>query len=425
MYPNNKQKIIQEFDDQYIFEFIDEIRTSKARSHLNSYLSPFVPDELKHESSNAKKYGVKTRQRFCRALKGNLDGYFANAQNHRKKISAKEKAFGTLYSILTLWLASNPEFSDTLVEEYISIKKIDKEKFDIGDIDFLKFLCKKNKEYLISKETIELFYKFGTIIPTPELDKLIENCRSRLEIIGKLRNEKNLNMDATKYEAEIEVKDELIKTLKKEVDDQNSELKFYQDENNKLEQRIKHFKNTDIDKMKDNFKKHLAQKDDEISELKAQLEDYDEIVTQNEKLQAANNTLERYRKLSIRDFHSQIENKEFRKTLKHLILSDEKTSKLVIRKLNLQEELLLEADIICKQKLKDENYELEKLKEQKELLTLEIAEIQKEKDDYVKKPKVPLMILNEENFKEDFRFKLNKTENDYDFKLHEKLKMIT
>lgn len=422
MYPNNKQKIIQEFDDQYIFEFIDEIKISKARSRLNSYLAPFVPDELKHESSNAKKYGIKTRQRFCRALKGNLDGYFANTQNHRKKISAKEKAFDTLYSILTLWIDSNPEFSDILVEEYKSIKKTDKEKIDVCDIDFLKFLCKINKEYLISKETIESLYKFGTLVPTPELDNLIQNCKTRLEIIGALRISKKQDIDASKYETELEVKNKQIDTLYKEIEHKKFELNFYQDENSKLQQQIKHFENTDIDKMKDNFKTHLRQKENEVNELKAQLEDYDEIVSQNEKLQVANKTLEGYRKFAIREFYSQMEDKKFRKTLKHLILSDDKTSKLVIKKLNLQEELLLEADIIYNQKLKDENYELEKLTEQKELLILEIAEMQKEKDGYRKKPKVPLMILNEENFKEDFRFKLNKAENDYDFKLHEKLK---
>ncbi|MBP3923976.1 hypothetical protein J6E39_01885 [bacterium] len=428
-YPNEKVKIIQSFEDKYIINFLDEIKNGPGRSCLIKILSPFVPTHLKHESDNSKKFGLETKERFCKALKG--IGRFTNSTN-RKKTLPENGAFEMLSTIYSLFMETNSEFSLTFIEEYISLKKIEKSNFDIGDIDFLKFLIKKNKEFLISKETIDIFYNFGPIIPSPELNKLIHNCKTRLDIIEHLHKSQTSHQEIVQYEAKLNHKDELISSLNQEIEDKNLELDFYQEENNKLQKQIKQFEHTNIDKMKQNFEKQLSKKEIEIDELKAQLEDYDEIVSQNEKLQVTNKTLEQYRKLDIRDFHAQMENKEFRKFLKHLILSDEKTSKLVIRMLNLKEELLLEADKLYEQKFIDVNIELEELNKQKEQLLIDISSMETQKSSYVAEKglnfnqgiyqKASMMLIDDEEFKEEFRFELNKAENDYDFKLHEKLK---
>lgn len=429
-YPNEKIKIIQRFEDKYIINFLDEIKNREIRSLLNKALSPFIPEELKHENDNARKYGSKTKNRFCLALKGDLEGFFADTKCN-KKISPKDKALQTFSEIYKLWIKANPEFSKTYIEEYLSLREIEKGKFDIGDIDFLKFLLQKNKEYLISKETIEKFYDFGPIVPSPELNKLINNCKTRLDIIEHLHKSQISYQEIVQYETKLNQKDELIRSLNQEIEDKNLELDFYLEENSKLQKQIKQLEHTNIDKMKQNFEKQLSEKEIEINELKAQLEDYDEIVLQNEKLQVTNKTLEQYRKLDIRDFHAQIENKEFRKFLKHLILSDEKTSKLVVRMLNLKEELLLEADKLYEQKFIDANIELEELNKQKEQLLNDISTTKSKKISYVAEKnysnqevlqKTSVMLIDDEEFKEEFRFELNKIENDYDFKLHEKLK---
>ncbi len=430
-YPNEKIKIIQGFEDKYIINFLDEIKKREIRSRLNTALSPFIPEELKHENDNAKKYGKKTKNRFCIALKGELEGFFADTKRS-KRVLPRDKAFQTLFEIYGLWIEANPEFSKTYIEEYLSLREIEKGKFDIGDIDFLKFLLQKNKEYLISKETIEKFYDFGPIVPSPELNKLINNCKTRLDIIEHLHQSQISYQEIIQYETKLNQKDELISSLNQEIEDKNLELDFYLEENSKLQKQIKQLEHTNIDKMKQNFEKQLSRKEIEIDELKAQLEDYDEIVLQNEKLQVTNKTLEQYRKLDIRDFHAQMENKEFRKFLKHLILSDEKTSKLVVRMLNLKEELLLEADKLYEQKFIDVNMKLEELNKQKASLLDEISDIKTQKSSHAAEkslnfnqeilPKSSRMLIDDEEFKEEFRFELNKAENDYDLKLHEKLK---
>lgn len=426
-YPNEKIKIIQGFEDKYIINFLDEIKDGSGRSILNKILLPFVPAKFRHENDNSKKFGLETKERFCKALKGN--GCFTNPTG-RKKTLPENGAFEMLAVIYSLWMASNNAFSKIYLE-YLSLRKIEKDKFDIGDINFLKFLLQKNKEYLISQETIEKFYDFGPIVPSPELNKLIQNCKTRLDIIEHLQKSQTSHQEIVQYEAKLSHKDELISSLNQEIEDKNHELDFYQEENSKLQKQIKQFEHTNIDKMKQNFEKQLSKKEIEIDELKAQLEDYDEIVSQNEKLQVTNKTLEQYRKLDIRDFHAQMENKEFRKFLKHLILSDEKTSKLVVRMLNLKEELLLEADKLYEQKFIDINMELEELNKQKANLLDEISDIKTQKSSYVAEKsfnfnqeittKTSVMLIDDEEFKEEFRFELNKAENDYDFKLHKKL----
>ena len=239
-YPNEKIKIIQEFEDKYIINFLDEIKKRETRSRLNTALSPFIPEELKHESDNAKKFGKKTKNRFCIALKGTLEGFFADAKRS-KRVLPKDKAFQTLFEIYVLWIEANPEFSNTFFEEYTSLKKIEKDKFDIGDIDFLKFLLQKNKEYLISKETIEKFYDFGPIVPSPELNKLIHNCKTRLDIIEHLHKSQISHQEIVQYDAKLNHKDELISSLNQKIEDKNHELDFYQEENSKLQKQIKQF----------------------------------------------------------------------------------------------------------------------------------------------------------------------------------------
>ena len=53
-YPNEKIKIIQGFEDKYIINFLDEIKKREIRSRLNTALSPFIPEELKHMATSIK-----------------------------------------------------------------------------------------------------------------------------------------------------------------------------------------------------------------------------------------------------------------------------------------------------------------------------------------------------------------------------------
>ena len=119
-YPNEKVKIIQSFEDKYIINFLDEIKNGPGRSCLIKILSPFVPTHLKHESDNSKKFGLETKERFCKALKG--IGRFTNSTN-RKKTLPENGAFEMLSTIYSLFMETNSEFSLTFIEEYISLKK--------------------------------------------------------------------------------------------------------------------------------------------------------------------------------------------------------------------------------------------------------------------------------------------------------------
>jgi len=197
-YSEEKVKIIRKYNDEYIINFIDEIKNREMRGHLNKILIPFVSDELKHENDNTKKFGKKTKGRFCKALKGNLEGFFADPKRS-KKISPEEKALETLPLVYAIWVNANQALSKT-IDEY---KKIEKKN---DDIDLLRFLCKKNKEYLISKETIKKFYDFGPIVPSSELNKLIENCKTRLDIIQYLNKKPVSATEIARYEAELNSK---------------------------------------------------------------------------------------------------------------------------------------------------------------------------------------------------------------------------
>ena len=168
----------------------------------------------------------------------------------------------------------------------------------------------------------------------------------------------------------------IIENLQTQIKQRNEEISQIQ---NKLEQEKEKNKSYDIEKAKANFENLIKEKNNKIEELNKNLIDYENLKQTNQKLYDENDTLKRYREFNLKDFASKINTDEsFRSTLRHLILSDKQTYKLIIKILNIKEDLLKEADKIYEQKFIDENLELDKLREEKESLKNEVEILKSE-----------------------------------------------
>lgn len=421
-YSIEKIKIIQNYPDEEILSFLNDINKPTERKILNELLMPFVHETLVNEHNNAIKFGEKTKNRYIEALKGQSKGYFSDSKK-KKKILPEEKAIMLLDKIFLLWRNSNCEFEYQFAQEYMDKNNIVKSDFDFSDVNFLYFLIDKNMDFQISKETIGILYKFGPFEIDKKLELAIKNCKTRIEILEHTKKQlssKTLN----------DLNEEII-GLKNEILEQKQEINFWSDENKILENENKTLKikleksiNADIEKIKSAFAKTIHNKDSEINILKNQLEEYEELVLKNEELISQNKTLERFRDFRIEDLNKVLEDKEYGKCLLHLILANKSASKLIIKKLNLKENVIAEGYKYYEQEFLEQNLELERLRQQQQELEQNIQTY--EKTNFSNRPatinvKEKSMLfnynpnfrlrseINLENFISDYQLELNDT----------------
>lgn len=386
-YSQEKKDLITSSSIDELMQLLNEISQSKERSFLNKeVLSKFVVPTLKNSKTDSIKYGKETKENYCKALRGELKGFFANKQ-HTKKTTPQEAAFQLFDLVVKLWCSSNAEINELDLEE-------NKTEFQ-GIMDAA---LKSN----VSKETLNTLYKFSPLPIDKKLEAKINKAPNRMAIFNKL-SEKNiiesskeitnlqnqlkkqsgelniLKSKCEELEEEVEQHSDYYE-IKKQLEEKTTECNKYSDyeqikekadtisliQNNynelltkykniiqeNTELKNKNQTSPDIEKMKEGFKKQIkekmdiiSEKEETISELNKKISDYDEIISHDiDKLATENNVLKRREVQDLRAIKSKIESDdEFRQKFKRLILSDKPTCDLIIRKLNLKQEVVLEA----------------------------------------------------------------------------------
>lgn len=421
-YSKEKQEYIKSLPIYEIMDYVSQI-TGKYRGCLNkAYLNDFVNEKYKNLKDDSIKYGPETKRNFCELLK---NGEFSNKK--RKRL-LKEDDFSTLLITLNLfWTESNFELHQFIIYE----NKEEEEKKEIDYIASLNnFIQENKKNNTISKESIRTFYQFSPIDLNNDIEKQINNCKSRLEIIPKIKskNDKeidNLKRKKSEIEQEKSKNDDIVKDLneKNEKLEKDIQLKTacINQLNDEINQEKEHSfelqtkldiaeknsnKNYDLEKVKENFQKQLKDKDIIIEDLQAKIKESEHIYSKNEELLNEVISLRKIKEFNLREFKNKISNDiSFQDDLKRLILSDESTYKLVIRLLNLKEEILKEAHKIYEQECIDDKLEIEQLEKQIDILKLEIESLQKEKND-VSKNAIMTTILSSMQFEDEDLFKL-------------------
>lgn len=410
-YSEEKKRYIKSLSMDILLDFLGEITDSSCRKELNdNILNNFISGKYKNSKDNILKYGLETKKKYCKAIKGELQGVFSNSTK-TKVFSTEDKAFQLLSISILLWYRSNSE-----------IQNINLERDNNNNVDWEKSLNKliqENKNNNVSKESIRTFYRLSPIEQDTKIEDEIDKCKGRLEIYSKKAHKEEIENkinDLTEQfkqtKDDLLEKKSLIDSLNSIIEDLQAQIKQRNEEfsqiQNKLEKEKGGNKNYDIEKVKAKFNNLIKEKDDKIEELNRNLVDYENLKQTNQKLYGENNTLNRYREFNLKDFTNKINTDEFfRSTLRHLILSDEQTYKLVIKLLNIKEELLKEADKIYEQKFIDENLELDKLKETKLQLQNEIEDL-KTKYDYQENTKNNLIFMDKSSmiFKDEELFRL-------------------
>ena len=390
-YSEGKKKYIKSLSMDILLDFLGEITDSFSRKELNdNILNYFISRKYKNSKDNTLRYGLETKKNYCKAIKGELQGFFSNSTN-TKALSMEDKAFLLLPNSILLWYFSNFE-----------TQNIDLEKDDKNKVDWEKSLNKliqENQNNNVSKESIRTLYRFSPIEQNTKIEDKIDKCKSRLEIYSKkapkeeLENKINdLTEQIKQTKDSLSEKESLIDSLNSIIEDLQTQIKQRNEEisqiQNKLEQEKEKNKSCDIEKAKANFENLIEEKNNKIEELNKNLIDYENLKQTNQKLYDENDTLKRYREFNLKDFASKINTDEsFRSTLRHLILSDKQTYKLIIKILNIKEDLLKEADKIYEQKFIDENLELDKLREEKESLKNEVEILKSEQSNIITETK--------------------------------------
>lgn len=391
-YPEEKQELIKTYTNDRILMLLNDVK-GDARTLLNNkVLNGFVVDKFKQIKDNAKKYGEETKENFCKALRGELNtkGYFSDSQN-KNKITPQEKAFIALIMGFNIWCIANDEI-DT---EIIPKGEAKNEEW----IKLIKNLLENSKKDAISKETLKILYDFSPILPDTNLEIKINQCKSKYDVISKMQAAKcktlqdevaDLQTKNKKHISKIEnmtqrlnEQKNTIETLEAEISQTNNlkedykelDLKYKEEINNNktLEQKIKQLKSTDMEKLKENLKQQLYDKDAKIQELNEQLIDYEELKQKNDELSLKNDSLQKFKAMNLKQIYADIENnKEYQRKLKQLILSDKKTCDLIIKKLNLKEVIVQEISARKEQILLESSDELKILQNKKESLSKEI-----------------------------------------------------
>lgn len=176
-YSEEKKRYIKSLSMDILLDFLGEITDSSCRKELNdNILNNFISGKYKNSKDNILKYGLETKKKYCKAIKGELQGVFSNSTK-TKVFSTEDKAFQLLSISILLWYRSNSE-----------IQNINLERDNNNNVDWEKSLNKliqENKNNNVSKESIRTFYRLSPIEQDTKIEDEIDKCKGRLEIYSK------------------------------------------------------------------------------------------------------------------------------------------------------------------------------------------------------------------------------------------------
>ena len=292
-YPKEKIDLITSSSIEELMQLLNEITLSKARTRLNEeILCKFVAPKYKNEKDNSKKFGKETKENYCKAIRGELEGFFGTRKTKEIK-STQDVALAAFMRVVKLWCASNTE-----------INKLDLES---SEFDFQIIMNAALKEH-VSKETLDTLYKFSTITLNKKIEKAIETAPYRLALLNKEqekddRDEKIKKLDSKVVELEVELKD------KKQKLEKYSDYDKIKEELKNKEKEIKQY--SDYQKIKaerDNLKMELDSKNKELSqysnynEIKEQANQYVELKNEYAELKQEKEEIEREKNALEKDF---------------------------------------------------------------------------------------------------------------------------
>lgn len=417
----DKIEYIQSFSDNKILDFLDELSNSKLKDKYREVLDKFVPINLRHEKQNAIKYGGKTKERFIVALKGSLKKGESNL------IKTSQRA---IFYLFELWFNSNPEFCQQEIHEFFKSQKDIKPEELYSNI--INFLIELNEQEKVTKETIQKFYDFSPIQPNEKLLLKIRSCKSASSIFTKK-----------------EIENEVLRDKLKEIKEENEELKTANNEIKLKLSSLEKYSKADFIKTKESLENKIKQNDSEIKNLNEQIEELKSLEQKYEKLYSENLSLKNIKKINLKELNSKLEDKEYKNTLLDMILDDSDAGRLIIKKLNLKEELMKNCQDYLDDELIATNLELQKLKSEKEELKQDILKLKDEADeiennnllsqiedlrkrtesksyfeDKFEDARTPLYIVNEQQFINNFLESTNISDGEA-IKIHEQIKNNT
>ena len=176
-YSKEKINLITSSSIAELMQLLDEISVSKARTRINNVvLSKFIVPKYKNEKDNLIKYGRETKENYCKALKGELKGYFGTNKKQQIK-SPQEVALNLFNEIIYMWCLSNVEI------DKLGIWIKEKNGKIIPDYEKLTEMLINAKDK-VSKETLSTFYKFAPIDKNKNIEKDINEAPYRLELFN-------------------------------------------------------------------------------------------------------------------------------------------------------------------------------------------------------------------------------------------------
>jgi len=321
-YPEEKISIIKNYTDAELLDFLNQINTQDERQRLKKKLDYFVPNNLKSPNTpDYIKYGDETRIKYINALKKDTKDNYKKVYRRNKEVGYKdlnpwdsENPF-CFAAMWLLWVFSQPEFDCSFYEEFKLLNNIEAEDREfLANPHFVKYLVQKNKENnTISKETIQIFYKFGPFIPDNDIEQEINKCFDKNLIIStfqkksnNLREENNkLRKNVSELAEEKNLYEKWIEDLKQETSRLQGQLKGNEEREAffvRLEKEITELKDENIN----------------LLSLKQRL-------LKNEEYKI-------YKNIG--------ENEEEKKYLVDLILNDDSLSNKIIDKLGLKQEII-------------------------------------------------------------------------------------
>ncbi len=417
-----KIKLIRTYRDGDLLSFIDEIRGKEYRAALNQFLDFFVPKSVKNIKSNAEKYGLKTRYNFLTFFKSN--NLTSNKTNTNLDSHLQDLATKIYLSIYIIW-----------VESQFGAEAESFSKSELVSDDFIDKIIEGCKQEKYPKEVVEKFYKFSPFI---NIDEKIELKISRLryqyidyidrfrreqqiEFAGSERIEKlkksnlessrtindlknantKLNSDKTHLLEENEILKKQNEELIGKVDSQTKRINEIYKENEEL-------KNTNLQLQKekkeiDNISNPLKMKES----LEGKIEELNNIIAiKNNEIEDLKNQSQtsssgvdiknskeyielkqKFDKLAnfrMQELDKKIqEDKKLQQILLSLILNNSTASKLVIKHLNLKEEVINEGYDYYDNEMIEKQFELRKLQQEIKNSQILINKLRSEKNNII------------------------------------------
>ena len=456
-----KYKIIKEYSDNDFMNILNSFNDKETRPVLKRVLEGFIPKQYRHESNNEKKFGIKTKQSFINSLKGKIIDIKEGNRIFQANKTAKKK-FLVLY---TIWLQMFQELS--YLYENNDYDEFEPENTDF--LELIIKGCREHKIPKETVEKIYKFYPFSAPDENIEkeieelnftqqdyINKLKKELEEKDNKIIKLETgllEKETLYDFEKEETEkykkeiaqyqdeinnqqqeFEEKDDEILNLQSELLDKDTllersknEIEQYQNEIEQLKIKITNleFENQDLkkaipinsqnaEKIKQSLENKIKILEENNKLLQKQIDespnystDSEEISKLKDEILELKNRYDKLKNMKIVDFDKKIQtDKKYQQIILSLILDNSIASKLVIKHLNLKEQVIQEGYTFY------DNLFVEK-KNEFDTLNKDVKELKEKHDFYIKQltfkdaEKMPETDLKKQTTLSPFSYKVN------------------